>query len=674
MPSSLENETRNTSTGAGECMSCDLMCQERVKYSCGQLLTDGDLNTDQRYYIEKNKIHNRYLHGWGVVCGLKVLCHPKCGTKGNVLIEKGYALDCCGNDIIVCKDQELDLLAKIKDCQPKPERDECLPGAPSTPEECKDLEKKYCLILNYKEEVARPVTALKRDEEGCSVKRCEPSRIKEGYSFEVKECRDCSNNDNNKDVDSMLKNIAKCVTPSMHEKIQVGQRMMGMNIKDFSATGHDSYKSKYCDIKIYIKDMLMSNSVRCNIESELDEITFPEAPAAGLSAADKKIYQNDVNNAFSSLLALLFQKIVDCICLQILNNCPECEKDDKVVLACVTVQNDKIKHICNLARRQVMSFPKLFYWFPINEMIKKLVVKLCCELDIRKFFMPKPGVTNPAVAAMPAALYMNKTMMSNSYEMMSSYIIERLKISEGISAGHVYNKKINDAEKLLKDHDIKIIKRNYDELERIPRLKNLWSSFEPLQPGSTMEVFKKDDKVIFARKVEDKIAVDEAAINKMNKMILKLDEKVTSLSATMKIDPQSLIIMKSNIEKPYQPLTIEIVKAISEKKKPSDFKEISAAKEKKLKRAGINSSLDMLEIVPVTASSDLKEPIDVAIGLRDLAEKDAINDANVIYKELKKLKIKDKKDLKKLDTAIVAKAIGLRKAMFTRIINKIIKE
>jgi DNA-binding beta-propeller fold protein YncE len=42
--------------------------------------------------------HNKHLHGYGVVCGLKVRCAPH---RGHVVIEKGYALDCEGYDIEV---------------------------------------------------------------------------------------------------------------------------------------------------------------------------------------------------------------------------------------------------------------------------------------------------------------------------------------------------------------------------------------------------------------------------------------------------------------------------------------------------------------------------------------------------------------------------------------------
>ena len=40
------------------------------------------------------RLHNKLLHGYGVVCGMKVKCGPE---RIRVLIENGYALDCDGN-------------------------------------------------------------------------------------------------------------------------------------------------------------------------------------------------------------------------------------------------------------------------------------------------------------------------------------------------------------------------------------------------------------------------------------------------------------------------------------------------------------------------------------------------------------------------------------------------
>jgi hypothetical protein len=49
---------------------------KRLKYFYGQMLGAYDFQTEQAYFREKLKLHNRCLHGYGVVCGLKVVPEP----------------------------------------------------------------------------------------------------------------------------------------------------------------------------------------------------------------------------------------------------------------------------------------------------------------------------------------------------------------------------------------------------------------------------------------------------------------------------------------------------------------------------------------------------------------------------------------------------------------------
>ena len=49
------------------------MTIERNRYFAGQLLDETDLTEEQLYFREKNRRHNRLLHGWGIVSGLGVL-------------------------------------------------------------------------------------------------------------------------------------------------------------------------------------------------------------------------------------------------------------------------------------------------------------------------------------------------------------------------------------------------------------------------------------------------------------------------------------------------------------------------------------------------------------------------------------------------------------------------
>ena len=80
---------------------------ERLNYFFGQMLGVKDFCAEQSYFREKIKLHNRCLHGYGTVCGLRVLVpepKPECpGDKGKPVfyVEPGLALDPEGNELVV---------------------------------------------------------------------------------------------------------------------------------------------------------------------------------------------------------------------------------------------------------------------------------------------------------------------------------------------------------------------------------------------------------------------------------------------------------------------------------------------------------------------------------------------------------------------------------------------
>ncbi len=82
---------------------------ERNNYFYGKLMTVRDFDLEQSYFIEKRKLLNRYLHGWGAVCGLEIVPH-ECPEM--VVLKPGIALDCHGNEIVVTRDVEINLASK----------------------------------------------------------------------------------------------------------------------------------------------------------------------------------------------------------------------------------------------------------------------------------------------------------------------------------------------------------------------------------------------------------------------------------------------------------------------------------------------------------------------------------------------------------------------------------
>jgi hypothetical protein len=82
---------------------------ERNRYFEGRLLTAADLEREQAYLRDKRLLHNRFLHGPGVVHGLGVTVDDGC-----IVVEAGLALDATGREIVVpsphrlCPDDHVD--------------------------------------------------------------------------------------------------------------------------------------------------------------------------------------------------------------------------------------------------------------------------------------------------------------------------------------------------------------------------------------------------------------------------------------------------------------------------------------------------------------------------------------------------------------------------------------
>jgi hypothetical protein len=73
---------------------------KRNRYFSGKFLGAHDLQVEQAYFLNKENRHTRYLHGYGVVCGLRVRpTNPP--QPWRLVVEPGLALDPCGREIVV---------------------------------------------------------------------------------------------------------------------------------------------------------------------------------------------------------------------------------------------------------------------------------------------------------------------------------------------------------------------------------------------------------------------------------------------------------------------------------------------------------------------------------------------------------------------------------------------
>ena len=70
---------------------------ERNRYYPGKMLTSGDFQAEQNYYINKERFLNTLMYGNGIVCGMGVISLDDL----SILVESGVAIDGAGREIII---------------------------------------------------------------------------------------------------------------------------------------------------------------------------------------------------------------------------------------------------------------------------------------------------------------------------------------------------------------------------------------------------------------------------------------------------------------------------------------------------------------------------------------------------------------------------------------------
>jgi hypothetical protein len=173
---------------------CDHDVAERPRYYARQLITADDLTLEQEYFRSKLRMHNRMLHGWGVVCGAEVCRAPQKDKKDEpepwkVIVRPGYALDCCGNEIYVDCCIVVDLRTRgVTGVTGDPCMEVVDPWCSDVFERCESGH--LYVAVRYKQIAMRPVRVQPAGC-GCDDSSCENSRWRDGYELGVlTECPD----------------------------------------------------------------------------------------------------------------------------------------------------------------------------------------------------------------------------------------------------------------------------------------------------------------------------------------------------------------------------------------------------------------------------------------------------------------------------------------------------
>ena len=168
--------------------ACGSIVAERNRYFTGKYMTARDFQGEQQYFLSRRQLHNRVLHGWGIVCGLRVIKHPdKECAKRWVVVRAGIALDCCGRELVLRTDTPFELpLPELETAPPTGAgqalaADEPASEPPGQPDKGDDGALLLC--LRYTENEIEQVPAL-YNEGVCDPNRREANRVREVAKLE----------------------------------------------------------------------------------------------------------------------------------------------------------------------------------------------------------------------------------------------------------------------------------------------------------------------------------------------------------------------------------------------------------------------------------------------------------------------------------------------------------
>jgi len=459
---------RQPTASACSCPACSLLnCLQRPRFFAGQLISETDLNSQVDYILAKQRLHNRYLHGSGTVCGLEVLCNS---CDGYVTVTPGYAIAPCGDDIIVCQQQSFDVLGAIKACcNASRNKTNCDPYRPATDPGCTGLEEKWCITIKYLETPTQAVTPLRNPPStstcgcgngcgccnsngtngkktgsacGCSGTspvtstaatpvQCEPTRVLEGFQLGV--IPDPGNCDTAGTLlgNTLFAKLLQCLsvftsyaTKLPASSLAVIQAAVAGTLANSQTPNATAYTA-CCQFRQALLNTFNASAgvTDCAEVAALQAASCP-APTAQQAAGTDAGYLQVVQDTISQMIQMLFLALRECICHNLLPPCPQDPMDDRLILACVTIKDGQITEICNFSCRQFAgAFPSFFYWLsavPIVPIIRGLIDQICCATaDVKQ----DPVRGDRAVLVKQAAVTpFQQAFMDSNFAMPRSFV------------------------------------------------------------------------------------------------------------------------------------------------------------------------------------------------------------------------------------------------------------
>ncbi len=401
MPTSTTTGALQTGAGNSPCgcqeqappqpCCCNLVCFDRPNYFCGHLLTDSDLTLQQKYVVEKNKMYHRTMDGYGIVCGLKLTCD--CDCKGHILVHDGFAIDDCGNDLVVCETTRFDVIRALK-CKglllSDPPEDDCEPHRRKSHCEIKQC---FYITICYNETESEFETPF---QSSCTSgpKQCMPTRTHEGVRFDVTDTLPPRHSY----LDDLERRFKDCFEASCNSQLGSFMKEHLAQLQWIVRGGEGDRQKEwvepcelFCMLRAYFQNHLRANpdQFNCNLYEEVSRLACPrECDDEDHNQRDRnrkdqaaweKAYWDELGETFGTLLYYIQRYQYDCVLGDLIFSCQQPCEAHCLVLGTVEVLNGKLIRVCNTPRNYLLAPANLLQVLIYDILTKQFATGRDCE-------------------------------------------------------------------------------------------------------------------------------------------------------------------------------------------------------------------------------------------------------------------------------------------------------
>lgn len=277
-------------------------------------------------------------------------------------------------------------------------------------------------------------------------------------------------------------------------------------------------------------------------------------------------YRKGVIEAFADLLGGFLQYLKDCFCDHFLVNCPQCDEEEKLYLACVSIRENQVYRVCNFSRRRyVKSFPTIGYWLsvvPIIPILDWLVAQFCGlilpdlfgrytvpEYDEEVSMKPKSRVRVGGLrrGITPIQMLNIGAMfgeISSKSSVVGGLMVDALRqpmpapapaVDPALATSNIVNQPADKAEAQLKERGIEVQRETYRPSAAPDLTANLARFLRTPAPGSEVTIYEEGGRVRYYT-VSD---VDPTR---------ELRAQVTSLSQSLKTREDEIQKLRDQVE------------------------------------------------------------------------------------------------------------------------------